>query len=313
MNTSNKLRVEAYNKLERMMNYPGRFPILVLGDTGTGKTHSIMQIIKTANEFRGEFEIINGGLIQETKLFWDELLKSADNKFLIVKDVEKLTNKSQEFLFDALSTIDGKYGFVEKKLVIRIIFTTTFPISKIRDDRRYLSARFFDRISQFVVEFPNFDKTQRNIYEDFKATWEKMFLVDGKLLQPCPASKELINWLESEAYRMYGNFRDLDKIVINWHLCQLQEELNGKNVCDKEVELMIFSKIKNDFKIYLHNPSQRIYDDNTYVFVEGFNYGDHLNNFRKQLKNWILALHNNNKSKAADELNISYRTMERWK
>jgi transcriptional regulator with PAS, ATPase and Fis domain len=72
-------------------------------------------------------------------------------------------------------------------------------------------------------------------------------------------------------------------------------------------------KIRNDFKKYLHNPSQKIYEDNTFVFDEDSNYGDMLNDFRKKIKHWALALNNNNKHKTASMLNISHRTMENWK
>jgi DNA-binding NtrC family response regulator len=312
-NKQHPKRKNAIDKLEKMMNYPGRFPILVVGDTGTGKTHWVKHLCNEAIEFSGKLIIEYGGLAEETYEYWDGLVKKADKHFLLIKEVEKLSIKSQELLFKALSTENGLYGFEEKNLTIRIMFTTCFPIEKIRDDRRYLTSKFFDRISQFVVEFPNFDQTQTNISEDFKDTWEKMFGQEGNpYKEKCPKGNHFKKWLETEAYRMCGNFRDLDKIAINWSLHQIA--LNGndhKKNGDNEEAILL--KVKADFKKFLHNPNQKIYDDNTFVFEESLDYGETMDSFRMKLKSWALALNNNDKIKAANMLGISYRTMERWK
>ncbi|MCD4792403.1 MAG: ATP-binding protein [Bacteroidales bacterium] len=303
MKNQHEKRQKSICKLKEMMNYPGRFPILVIGDTGVGKTHWIFKLIKEANEFKKKQVIAYAGLIESTEEYWENLLKKSDKHFLIIEEVEKLTEKSQEILFEALSTTNGLYGFKQKEYEIRIIFTSTFPIRKIRDDRRYLMAKFFDRISQFVVEFPNFDETQTSIYEDFKATWLKFFEKVEKFKDAFPKSDNFRKWIERGAYRMHGNFRDLDKIAINWNLHQLD-----KNNDDEK----ILNKIKEDFKKSLHNPSQKIYEDNTFVFNEDTNYGDMLNDFKAKLKKWALALNNNEKRKASKMLGISYRTIERW-
>lgn len=307
MNSQPIERQKQIEKLKKMMEYPGRFPILVLGDTGVGKSHWINKLVNGLPEFQNKILSIPAGLTIDTKEYWEDVLIKSDQHFLIIDEVEKLSVKSQELLFKALETNNGDYGFDKKNLKIRIIFTSNFSISKIRDDRRYLLPKFFDRISQFVIEFPNFSETQRDIYSDFEATWNKFF-EKTDYFNKCPKSAEFKTWLEAEAYRLHGNFRDLDKIVINWNLHQLS--LEGDN---KDSEQKILNKIKNDFKKYLHNPSQKIYEDNTFVFDEDSNYNDMLNDFRKKLKHWALAANNNNKHKTANMLKISHRTMENWK
>jgi DNA-binding NtrC family response regulator len=302
-NEQHPKREEAIIKLNKMMNYPGRFPLLVIGDPGTGKTHWIKEAINEATEFKSKSFFVYGGLCDEQTLFWKDIFNKADNSYLIIEEIEKITGRSQDVLFDALSTTNGKYGFGEKDKTIRLIFTSTFPISKLRDDRRYLSAKFFDRISQFVVEFPGFDSTQTFVYQDFKATWDKMFEKNDTYKGKCPKSDDLIAWLEGEAHKMHGNFRDLDKIVINWNLYQQE----GKT--DSE----ILQIVKNEFRVLLHNPSQKVYEDNTFVFDEDSNYGDMLNDFRAKLKKWAMAANNNNLLSAAKMLKISHRTLERWK
>ena len=98
----------------------------------------------------------------------------------------------------------------------------------------------------------------------------------------------------------------MDKIVINWNLHQL----SYKN--PKEKELEILELLKKDFKELLHNPSRKIYEDNTFIFREDTDYGDLLNDFKRKLKKWALAYNNNDKHKTARMLKISHRTMERW-
>jgi len=292
-------RITAIEKLTNAMHYPGMHSILVIGDSGTGKTHWIEKIVegKDHEYFQNGIHSVYGGLSEENLEYWQETIQEAHGKVLLVEEVEKLSSKSQDLLFEALSTTTGYFGFKEKKYRFVLIFTSTFPIKKLRDDRRFLTAKFFDRISQFVIEFPNFNTTQTAIYKDFKATWDKM-----NFAEDCPESEELKTWLRSEAYRIHGNFRDLDKIAVNWNMYQLQSKTESE----------ILELIKKDFKNLLHNPSQKIYEENTFVFDEDSDYGHMIQDFKAKLKQWALALNENNIRKAAKMLRVSHRTMERW-
>lgn len=292
-------RKTAIEKLKSAMRYPGMHSILVLGDSGTGKTHWIEKIAEDKDHeyFQQGIYSIYGGLTEDTSMYWESVIEEAHGKVLLIEEVEKLANKSQDLLFNALSTTTGYYGFKEKKCRFVLIFTSTFPIKKLRDDRRFLTAKFFDRISQFVIEFPNFDTTQTTIFEDFRATWDKM-----KFNEHCPESEELKIWLRSEAYRIYGNFRDLDKITVNWNMYQLQNKPESE----------ILELIKQDFKNLLHNPAQKVYEENTFIFDEDSDYGQMLQNFRTKLKKWALAVNENNMRQTAKMLRVSHRTMERW-
>lgn len=313
------IRKESIDKLRNAMIYPGRFPILVLGESGTGKTHWILEIVKSNldfNYFKNGVITQYGGLCDDNIEFWNSVLCEAHEKVLIIEEVEKLSSKSQDLLFDAISTTNGKYGFRDKQYEMILIFTSTFPIKKIRDDRRYLSAKFFDRISQFVVEFPNFKETKENIYFDFKTTWNKMFQDVDCYRDFCPRRELIESWLKTDANKMFGNFRDLDKIVINWNLHQRDlynfKKSESKNNDKEEIDRKILKIIKDDFKNLLHNPSQKIYEDNTFVFDEDSDYGAMVQDFRKKLKKWALAMNNNDKVKASTQLKVSHRTMERW-
>ena len=304
MSNINKKRQNSIQKLNKMINYFGRFPILVIGDTGVGKNHSIKDSIKEkAKEFK-TIKYVKAGLAEDTDEYWAKRFKEAHNCYLVINDIEKLTKKSQEILFEILSTHNGMYGLNEKEYIVRLIVTTTFSIAKIRDDRRFLNSKLFDRISQFVVEFPNMEETQRNVYDDFLITWGKFFGSEDDIKNEYPKSNEFKNWLDNITIRLHGNFRDLDKIVINWNLHQ---SINNK-IDEKD----ILKLVKDDFEKYLHNPSHKIYEDNTFILDEDSDYQTLLEGFRKKVKTWAIALNNNNKIKASKMLKISARTMERW-
>ncbi|MGM0582802.1 MAG: hypothetical protein ACQETL_19155 [Bacteroidota bacterium] len=300
-------RKKAIDSLKRMMQYPGRFSVLVLGDNGVGKTHWISENIRKIK--RGSIQensfFIDAGLAEDSKEFWTDIFTKANHRYLVIEEVEKLSSKSQEIIFNILSTYNGKYGLEEKNLEINIIFTSCFPIAKLRQDRRFLSAKFFDRISQFVVTFPNFIETQREIYQDFKETWEKFFDESHKYHDRYPKSDAFKEWLHLLPKNMHGNFRDLDKIVINWNFHQVSTE--------EITEAEILELVKKDFNDILKYPAQRVYDDNSFVFIEDVKYDEMMTNFRKALRNWSLGVNYNNIHNAADMLGVSHRTMERWR
>ncbi|MGB5989498.1 MAG: hypothetical protein WBG43_07150 [Marinifilaceae bacterium] len=305
----NKERNRAIDILKQMMKYPGRFPILVLGDTGVGKTHWICENIHSieGDNYLEKIVSVNSSIAEDSIQYWTDIFKSADNKFLIIDSVEKLTLRSQEIIFELLSTNNGKYGLNEneKNLEIRILFTSCFSIEELRNNRKHLVNRFFDRISQFVVVFPNFQDTQRNISNYFEETWNKFFNKGNEYHNKRPKSKELIKWLESIAYNMHGNYRDLDKIVINWNLQQI--------ISKNKTEDQILEIIKKEFTELLKTPANKTFGDNDFIFSEDVPYGDMLTNFKKQLKEWSFNINNGNKKEAAQMLNVSIRTMERWK
>ena len=293
-----KKREKAVEKLLSAMNNGGNFSVLLLGAPGTGKTHWINWCSEQEQlqKFNAVHEI-SSGLAEDSLEFWNEELKKADKKVMVIDEIEKLSHKSQELLFKALSTKDGKFGFGEKNLDFLPVFTSCISIENLQKDRRILLSKFFDRISQFVIELPDFNTTDREIFNDFTKTWSKMNF-ENKL----PDLDDFKTWLNENAHRMHGNFRDLDKIAINWNLHKI-----GNKEDDK-----ILKEVKNDFEKYLHHPNLSSTDINTFVFDEDSNYEQLLNDFRAKLKSWSMAINNGNIREAAKMLGISHRTMHRW-
>ena len=284
-------------KLKSYMLNPGYFSILLLGERGTGKSFWIDEIVKK-NKNIGEVLNINAFLAEDKKEYWAEQLKKSDNGILVIDEVEKLTKINQELLFQAMQTTNGKYGFEKKEYRIRIIFTSIFDITTLKNSEKYLSHKFFDRIGQFILQLPSFQSVSSNIEADFAATWEKLTFTTKKKI---PKNK-IIEWLNLNADRkLKGNFRDLDKICINWH--------NYRLLGYKEDD--IYELIINDFSKYLKYPEHKTETHDEFHFSNEMTHDEIMKGFKQQYKKWAKREYVNLKI-AGKKLGISHRTMERW-
>jgi DNA-binding NtrC family response regulator len=281
-------------KLKSFMSNPGSFPILLLGERGTGKSFWIKNL-KNKNQ---PIVFLNAFLTEETEVFWANQYKKANNGFLVINEIERLSSKSQELLFQSMITENGKYGFSEKTYNIRLIFTSVFDISTLNKTEEYISHKFFDRISQLVVKFQSFKEFSVNIEKDFIATWEKFNFAEKKTIP----KGSIINWLKENADRkLSGNFRDLDKLCINWHNYRLMNY--------KEDE--IFKLIIDDFLQYLKYPEHKTELHNEFIFSKEYRHDEIMKLFKQKYKIWAKREFGTLK-KAGDFLGISHRTMERW-
>lgn len=294
-----KQRKNAIEDLISFLTNPGRFSILVLGDRGTGKSHWIKKIALHYKEkdCLGKIVSINSLTINDkTEDYWDVKFKEADQGLLVIKDVEKLNNQTQAMLFEFLSTTNGKYGLNEKNFTCRIIFTSTFSIETLRDTEEFLSHYFFDRIAQLVTRFPSFSETDRSIWNDFKTTWDKMEFPKEDF------PNNFQSWIESNSQKLHGNFRDLDKLAINWRNYQLRKGFNDDD---------ILKKVTSDFTSYFHFPEHKSELNDNYYIKENIDWNDNLNNFRLVYKNWIKNKYGSLR-KGEKFAKVSHRTMERW-
>lgn len=281
-------------KLKFFMSNPGCFPILLLGERGTGKSFWIKNLISKNQPI----VFLNAFLSEETEVFWTNQYKKANNGFLIINEVERLSPKSQELLFQSMITENGKYGFSEKTYNIRLIFTSVFDISSLNKTEEYLSHKFFDRISQLVVKFLSFKEYSINIENDFIETWKK-FKFAKKHTIP---KGSIIKWLKENADRkLFGNFRDLDKLCINWHNYRLMDY--------KDEE--IFKLIIDDFLQYFKYPEHKTELHNEFIFSKEYKHDDIMKLFKQKYKIWAKREFGTLKE-AGDFLGISHRTMERW-
>lgn len=283
-----KKRLEKIRLLESYLLNPGRFSILVLGNRGTGKKVWIRQ------KHKSNFYTINSALTKPSEQFWEEKFKQADQGILIIEDVELLTKETQEVLFDGLATTDGNFGYASKIYEVRIVFTSSKGVSVLRETEKYLSHKFFDRIAQLVVRFPNFNECANKIENDFKNTWKKFEFTTA-------FPDELIPWLNENAHTLHGNFRDLDKLCIIWNNYQLMGLSEEK----------ILKKVKEDFDGFNKFPEMREESFFEINFSTETSYHDMLDNFRRQVKIWAKKEFPSLR-KAGEALGVSHRTIERW-
>lgn len=295
-----KNRKEQLKFLEGCLLNPGRFSILLLGKRGVGKSHWVNHISEYINESDdGVHEVyapfLNSMNISEI----DQVFIDSKDKILLFKDIELLKKEIQDILFQILSTSNGKYGFKEKIVECRVIFTSTFKIESLRDTERYLSHRFFDRIAQLIVKLPSYQDGNRNIFKDFIATWDKMKFPKENF------PNEIKSWLEKKGHEFHGNFRDLDKIAINWRNLQLLEMDEDK----------ILERVQNDFDKYYHFPEDQLENQNYFLIDDDANYYEELlPNFRAHIKSRAYTIYGGNLKKAPHKkpFGVPYRTMERW-
>ena len=296
-----KERAKAIKKLEGFLLDTGRFSILVLGLRGTGKTHWL-QTIQKANEkekYLSGIVIVNAALANNSdKKFWNNKFIEANNKLLVVEDVEQLSNESQEVLLGGLSPGKGnRYGFDEKKYEFRVAFTSAFDIKTLRDTQQCLSNKFFDRISQLVVKLPSYTDARNSIWRDFRNSWKKM---NFKQKNEMPGY-ELRNWLEEHSHELHGHFYDLNKIAINWHHCRITGI--------KENEIL--SSVINDFRELFHFPEHNSELPKAFYIDAGLDWEGNLRNFRRQYKEWV-KIEYGSLRKGEKKVGVSYRTIERW-
>lgn len=299
----NRQRKQAITKLNTYLTNPGHFSTLVLGFRGTGKAHWLTKVQKQQKESNLNLDSICFINALKANTFtekdWEATLKKNNNGLLVITDIEELTKKSQASLFEGISTGEGgKFGFKEKAYDIRIAFTSTKSISSLRDSETYLTHKFFDRICQFAVKFPSYIGGDRNIWRDFEKTWNKMSFKEKNNIP----GKELKEWLENGSNVLHGNFRDLDKLAINWHNYRLQDNIKEENI----LEL-----VKSDFNEFYRFPEHNHDVIKAFEISEDMTWNDNLDNFKAAYARFIKERYGSLKQGAKGK-GVSYRTMERW-
>lgn len=291
------LRQVAFQKLQAFLLNPGRFCLLVTGARGTGKCHSIQlaydQIRQIPKKDLIEKTISNLKFVEARQ--WphspqdmDELLKKSNLGIVVLKDVDQLSIEQQEHLFDLLSTANGKFG-IQKRHQVRMAFTSSKNIQDLRTENQYLIGKFWDRISQLIVELPSFKTDDCTIVQDFYATWQKMKFEnfpEYKALANIPKNTSLESFLQNQSGSFEGNFRDLDKIAIlyfNYRILFYGDKKKISEVIEKE----IVKKVKEDFqsKSQLHTDPE---DELSIFRFREENYSEMLKRYRISMRKWAV-------------------------
>lgn len=297
------IRNQAQDKLKNFIKNPGFFSILILGDNGTGKNYLINSVLDGVDK-----ETVGYYYPYEIGETDDEIAKIFEKEYITIKNIEELSKNQQYILTNALSTSDGTIGLNNNRGSKRIVFTSSFDIAQLRDSRKHLIDRFWDRISQLVIKVPSFKEFSSEIKNDFKVVWEKM---DFKEYPKLPEDGEFIYWLTENCKTFSGNFRDLDKIAILWHQYRIINYAETKQKFKSDVEARIFRKVRGDFEEFTHFPTQKTDTSNVFEFEKGKTWEQIERNFQSKFKSWIKNEYPSIKE-ATKELNMPLRKMDKW-
>jgi hypothetical protein len=325
-------RIEAFEKLKCFLSNPGMFALVVLGSRGSGKHFSIEKAFEYLKESLKEetqkelclkeIKFIASLEFPNDKKQLDKLFQSNISNTLVIEDFETLERVQKLLLCDALSTVNGKFG-IEKKVDIRILFTSSEKVGSLRTVSDATSLLLWDRISQLLVEFPSFQEEGSHILIDFRNTWKKMAfhkLEKYRQLADYPALSKLEYFLQNRNAEFVGGFRDLDKIAclyFNYRIFHYGE----KRKIDNAIEEKVFEDVKADFA----GKTQMKEEDETVNYLFDFNevkpsdekrkhptLDDFNIQFRIKFRKWLLEKHHT-LSKAADNLGCSIHTFKNYK
>lgn len=313
-----KIRMEAYQKLKVFLVNPGRFCLVVLGSRGVGKHFAIESAfseikITNSNELcLNELVFVEASSFPETITDIDQLFEKNKYNTLVIEDVDDLSFEQQKLLFTALSTTDGTFGINEKN-IIRIVFTSSKDNEVLRTDNVILNGKLWDRISQLIIEIPSFKIESDRIVGDFKATWEKMNFektINYKHFANVPKNAKLEKFLEDNASKFEGGFRDLDKIACLYFNYRIYHYENKKKIID-ELEDKVVLSVKNDFfsKYQMLGDNQN--DLAIFRFEVGFSHQELLKKYKIQLRKWAVKQHKTVKD-AEKKLEFKPGTMKNY-
>jgi hypothetical protein len=316
--SNGKLRKEAFEKLKIFLANPGRFCLIVLGNRGTGKHYAIEKVFEEIKTTNNTELCLEGIVFEEPKNIpnnekeIDELLAKFQYKTLVIEDVEELTSEQESMLFKVLSTTDGSFG-INNKFKIRMVFTSNKDADLLREDGRYLTGNFWDRISQLIVEFPSYKHESESIVHDFKETWDKMKfeeIPEYVSLAGLPKNVHLEKFLEDNADKFDGGFRDLDKLACMYFNYRIFHYRDKRRI-NEDIEKKVVESIKSDFftKSQLQGSSGN--DESIFQIRPGFKMDKLLGQFKIQVRNWAKKEYGTIK-KAEEKLGLGAGTMKNY-
>ena len=304
------------------------FSILLIGERGIGKS----QMVKSVKE-RLKQNITIGNLVEANCASFDDdskaeselfgyvkgaftgadkdkvgLFKEAENGILFLDEIHHLSKMVQAKLMKAIQTDKNNTMHIRplgstKEVPIkncRLIFATNKTIEELQ---QILLPDFYDRIVQHVIEIPPLRKTKEDIEKDWESVWKQL-----KFGNNVPKEKPLLDWLKT--LPLYGNYRDLQKIAMYYHVYQEFDDDTKKMIPEKNA----FEYAKSQFEKY-HSPYT--IKDKCFNFSVKKTTEQMITEYKYELQAWAIETFGGRK-KAVEHFkklgeDISEKTLNNWK
>lgn len=284
------------------INNTGLVSVLLAGESGTGKTFTIESVL---HEMRLKRRSIPALFAPDTVEAWQNLLGEMVRKkvkVLVVDHIEDMPQKAQTALFHVFSSHHGELcRFPDSNFDLRMVFTTVKTIRELRSSADIIMPHVYDRMSQLIIRFKNLRETE-NLWARFKEVWAAM---NFEKFNQVPKEGGLKNWINNNAEKMNGNYRDLEKLAIRWHnrrLLGFSEDGILSHIIKEYEELGFGAEPESDGAVF-HIPSPNGKTVN-WETIEA--------DFKRYLKEWAVK-ETGTVSGASSVLGVSVRTLERWK
>jgi hypothetical protein len=297
------------------------FSLIVIGNRGVGKRYTIEKAFESIQDMSKkqlqekcltELNFVDGNSFALDQDF-DKLLKDNEFKTLVIDDIDELDNELQRPLFKALSTTNGKFG-KKNDINLRILFTSNKSADDLREDGKYLTGMLWDRISQLIVEFPSYKEESGTVVSDFYATWDKMkfeTIKEYSHFGGIPKNTKLQNFIETNAEKFEGGFRDLDKIACLYFNYRIFHYGNQKKIIE-EIENKVVDSVKEDFFSKSQMQGNSSNDHSVFEFKKGLTHQDLLGLYKIQLRNWAINAYGGTIANAENKLGFKKGTMKNY-
>ena len=293
---------------------PTRSTVLLTGESGSGKEKVSEYIHHFSNCHKGPFVIVDcstlGEQLFESELFGHEkgaftgatdkkigLIESANTGTLFIDEISELPLPLQTKLLRFLET--GTYrtvgGNTYKQVDVRIIAATNRNLRQMVEDKKFRNDLFF-RLTAFPVEIPPL----RERKDDLPALAEHFLSTIEGGTYHIPLSEEVIE--ELLKYDYPGNVRELRNIMERACILASLDTMTPDHLIFEQ-----FTYINSKSEVVSSPDQYSIPDSSDYDFLsrsQGRHDKDRILNALRQC--------NGNRSRAADLLGVSERTIYRY-
>ena len=274
------------------------FAILLLGERGIGKT----RIAESYNEYENFISVncasFTNNLIAESILFGHKkgsftganedkkgVFIEANKGVLFLDEIHHLDKLTQAKLMKALQTDENNNFTIRpvggnqkdtKKISLTIILASNINVKELKNK---LLPDFYDRVTQLVIELPPLRESIDDLQQELEIVWKQMKFNSNDYREIVEKDKKLSAWLKK--LKLYGNYRDLQKITIFYNSYLRFDSELLKLIPEKNA----FYFTKNQFEKYISIGEST---NSVNEFSSDKKAEDLIDEFKSKLANWAI-------------------------